>query len=96
MITKHGYEYFQLKEEKKLYPPKFVITVRRSRTAEDSHVDFTFQGATQEIVKRISLNITKGIMYIVYTCQMLLRHEHLRSSYCCIVSSIPTEILISY
>ena len=60
MIKKYGYEYLEFKEEEKLYPPKFVITVRRSRTAEDSHVDFTFQGATQEIVKRISLNTTKG------------------------------------
>ena len=55
----------ELREEQKLYPPKFVITVRRSRTAKDSYVDFTFQGATREIFKRISLNITEGIIYMI-------------------------------
>lgn len=61
MIKEYGLQYLELKEEKKLYPPKFVIMVRRSRIAEDSHVDFIFQGATRGIVKRISLYITKGI-----------------------------------
>ena len=61
-------EDLELREEEKLYPPKFVITVRRTRTAEDSYVDFTFQGATREIFKRISLNITKGIIYIILRC----------------------------
>lgn len=58
-------EVLELREEQKLYPPKFVITIRRSYAAEDSHVDFTFQGATRKIVKRISLNITKGIIYMI-------------------------------
>ena len=58
-------EVLELREEQKLYPPKFVITVRRSHTAKDSYVDFRFQGATREIFKRISLNITEGIIYMI-------------------------------
>ena len=54
-------EELQLMEAKRLYPPRFVIQVRRTSTAENSFVDFTFQGATQQIIKRISLNATKGI-----------------------------------
>ena len=62
MIENYGLQHLVLMEERKLYPPNFEITVRRSRTAEDSLVDFTFQGATEEIVKRISLtDTTKGI-----------------------------------
>ena len=53
-------EELQLAEYKKLYPPRFVITVTKSSAAEDSLVGFTFEGATQEIVKRISF--TKGIV----------------------------------
>ena len=53
-------EYLKLKEDNKLYPPRFVITIRRSSSAMDSYVDFTFQGATRQIVKRISL--TKGTL----------------------------------
>ena len=55
-------EQLQLAERQKLYPPRFVITVTESSAAEDSLVVFTFEGATQEIVKKISL--TKGIVYI--------------------------------
>ena len=55
-------EELQLSEHKKLYPPRFVITVTESSTAEDSLVSFTFKGASEEIVKKISL--TKGIVYM--------------------------------
>ena len=55
-------EELKLSEHKKLYPPRFVITVTKSSAAEDSFVDFTFEGATQEIVKRIPF--TKGIVYM--------------------------------
>ena len=74
MVKKHGLHYLELKEEKRLYPPRFVINVRRSRTAEDSHVDFTFQGATREIVKRIFLNITEGIIYMIL--RLICRYFH--------------------
>ena len=63
MIKEYGLNHLELKEERKLYPPNFEITVRRSHTAEDSYVDFIFQGATEEIVKRISLNTAKGIIF---------------------------------
>lgn len=66
MINEYGLEHLELMEERKLYPPNFEITARRSSTAEDSHVDFIFQGATEEIVKRISLNTTKGVIYIIF------------------------------
>ena len=49
----------QLSEHKKLYPPRFVITVTKSSAAEDSLLGFTIEGATQEIVKYIPL-ILKG------------------------------------
>ena len=55
-------EQLQLSEHQKLYPPRFVITVTESSAAKDSLVVFTFEGATQEIVKQISL--TKGIVYM--------------------------------
>ena len=63
-------EYLKLKEDNKLYPPRFVITVRRSSTAMDSYVDFTFQGATREIVKRISL--TKGTLVDLMIMQVTI------------------------
>ena len=47
-----------LREAEKLYPPRFVV-VARSSTAKDCHVVFTFEGATEEIVKEITLQ--KGI-----------------------------------
>ena len=45
----------QVREEKKLYPPRFVITVRRSCAAPDSRVVFRFEGATRQIVKDVIL-----------------------------------------
>ena len=57
----------KLKEEKNLYPPRFVITITGSNTAEDSQAVFTFQGATEEIVKEFSL--TKGIVHMI--CRLL-------------------------
>lgn len=59
-------EQLKLREEKKLYPPKFVITVTGSSTSKDSQAVFTFEGATRNIVKNISL--TKGIVHL--TCQV--------------------------
>ena len=63
-------DYLKLKEDNKLYPPRFVVTVIRSSTATDSFVDFTFQGATREIVKRIRL--TKGIVVDVIIMQITI------------------------
>lgn len=54
-------EELQLLEAKKLYPPRFVITITGSNYAENSLVSFIFEGATQEIAKEISL---KGIIHI--------------------------------
>lgn len=54
-------EDIRLREDNKLYPPRFEIMVIRSSAAEDSHVDIRFRGATREIVKRFSL--TKGIVH---------------------------------
>ena len=54
----------QLREKKELYPPRFVITFTGSSTAEDSHAVFTFQGATEEIVKEIIL--TKGTDHVIF------------------------------
>ena len=54
----------KLREEEMLYPPKFVITVRGSSSAEDSKVNFTFEGATEEIIKEVIL--AKGILSTVY------------------------------
>lgn len=59
----------KLREDNKLYPPKFIITVRRSSAAGNSHVDITFEGATRKIVKRFSL--TTGIVSMM--CRLLLR-----------------------
>ena len=53
-------EDLKLSEDKKLYPPRFLITVTGSNYAENSLVSFIFEGATQEIAKEISLN--KGIL----------------------------------
>ena len=63
-------DYLKLKEDNKLYPPRFVVTVIRSSTATDLFVDFTFQGATQEIVKRIRL--TKGTVVDVIIMQITI------------------------
>ena len=63
-------DYLKLKEDNKLYPPRFVVTVLRSSTATDSFVDFTFQGATQEIVKRFTL--TKGTVVDVIIMQITI------------------------
>ena len=51
-----------LKERLNLHPPRFVVKISASSTAEDSKVVFTFEGATKEIVKKIIL--TKGIVHI--------------------------------
>ena len=63
----------KLREDNKLYPPRFIITIWRSSAAEDSYVDITFEGATQKIVKRFSLTkgIARGIVNIM--CRLLVR-----------------------
>ena len=45
----------QLREEHKLYPPRFAISIRRSSAAKNSHMVFTFEGATEKIVKNIMI-----------------------------------------
>jgi len=49
-----------LKERMNLYPPRFVVRIRESSSAEDSKAVFTFEGATEKIVKEVIL--TKGIV----------------------------------
>ena len=53
-------EELQLHEATRLYPPRFVVTIRRSSTVTDSTVVFTFEGATDEIVKEVIF--TKGTL----------------------------------
>ena len=67
-------EELQLREYKKLYPPRFVIRTRGSSAAEDSLVTFTFEGATEEIVREIILS--KGSSQ-VYKAKVL---RHCRTS----------------
>ena len=62
-----GKDDLRLKEYMNLYPPRFVLKIRASTTAEDSKAVFIFEGATEEIVKEVIL--TKGIVYI--TCRLL-------------------------
>ena len=66
-----GQDELQAREETKLYPPRFVITVRRSCAAPDSRVVFRFEGATRQIVKEVIL--TQGIVHIcsIHNRQML-------------------------
>lgn len=59
----------KLREEEMLYPPRFVIKVRGSSSAEDSKVNFRFEGATGEIIKEVIL--AKGILSTVYACKLL-------------------------
>ena len=58
-----------LKESMNLYPPRFVVTIRASSNAEDSKAVFTFEGATEKIVKEVIL--TKGIVHT--SCRLLGR-----------------------
>ena len=53
----------ELLQERRHYPPRFVIRVNETSAAEDCLVGFTFQGATQIIVKEIAL--TKGIVQMI-------------------------------
>ena len=55
-------DYLKLKENLKLYPPRFVVEIRGLSTAKDTKAVFTFEGATEEIVKEIIL--TKGVVHI--------------------------------
>lgn len=57
-------EELQFREEEELYPPRFVVTIRRSSAAEDCHLVFTFEGATEKITKQVIL--TKGIVNMSY------------------------------
>ena len=58
-----------LKEHMNLYPPRFVIRIGASSTAEESKAVFTFEGATEKIVKEVML--TKGITHVI--CRLLGR-----------------------
>ena len=58
-----------LKERMNLYPPRFAVGIGASSTAEDSKAVFTFEGATEKIVKEVLL--TKGIIRIL--CRLLGR-----------------------
>ena len=59
----------QAREDTRLYPPRFVITVGRSCPAPDSCVVFRFKGATEPIVKEVIL--TKGMLNSILHGQML-------------------------
>ena len=52
-------EELQLREDRKLYPPRFVVAVNGSSAVKDSMAVFRFEGATEKISKEIIL--TKGI-----------------------------------
>ena len=60
----------KLKENMKLYPPRFVVEIRGSSTTEDTKAVFTFEGAIEEIVKEIIL--VKGIVHITRRRLMLM------------------------
>ena len=53
-------EELQLCEARRLYPPRFVVTIRRSSTVRDSTVVIIFEGATEKIVKEVIF--TKGTL----------------------------------
>ena len=53
-----------LREHASLYPPRFILKITASSTAHNSKAVFTFEGATEEIVKEVIL-IT-GIVYIAF------------------------------
>ena len=52
-----------LREHASLYPPRFILNTASS-TAHNSKAVFTFEGATEEIVKEVIL--TTGIVYIAF------------------------------
>ena len=68
-------EELKLCENERLYPPRFVVTIRGLSSAKDSCVAFTFEGATTKIVKKSILN-TKGIVYVMW---MLAQHHKYKS-----------------
>ena len=41
-----------LKERMNLYPPRFVIRIGASSSAEDSKAVFTFEGATEKLSRK--------------------------------------------
>ena len=49
-------EDLQLRESTKLYPPRFVVKIRRSNSVGEPKAVFIFKGATEEIVKEILLS----------------------------------------
>ena len=55
-----GVEELQRSEAMGLYPPRFVVTIRRSGAVRDSTVVFKFEGATKKIEKEVIF--TKGIV----------------------------------
>ena len=53
----------QTRQNIKLYPPRFVVTVKGSSDAQDSKAVFTFEGTVNPIVKEIIL--ARGIFHNV-------------------------------
>lgn len=60
-------EELQLREDMKLYPPRFVVNVCGSAAAENSRAIFTFQGAIKTIVKEVILNKGKVLFQTIST-----------------------------
>lgn len=61
------FEELQLMEDKKLYPPRFVVKVCGSAAAESSRAIFTFQGTIKTIVKEVILNKGKVLFHTIST-----------------------------
>lgn len=55
-------EELELRENMKIYPPRFVIKVSGSAAAENSRAIFTFQGAIETIVKEVILSKGKVLL----------------------------------
>ena len=53
----------QTRQNIKLYPPRFVVTVKETSDARDSKAVFTFEGTINPIVKEIIL--ARGIFHNV-------------------------------
>ena len=73
----------QLRERNKLYPPRFVVAVNGSTTAENSVATFTFQGAIDPIVKEVNLKKGKFII-ISYRCILFHYSNYVyKQPHCC-------------
>ena len=81
-------EDLQLREDTKLYPPRFVVKVKASHTAaaEDFRADFKFEGATEDITKGIIF--TNGMVHIVISMTYIYIYIYIL---CIIVFHSPKE-----